>query len=91
MSAPMTDVTDSAEPVTDIWPYVHELTKEKVVLEYVYKNQLVDKVYRNGLSTFDHVLLPTDNSNVLVTIIVDLVEVSIKGYYLLDLNKEYQI
>lgn len=91
MVSPMTDVTQSAEPVIDIWPYIHELTKEKIVPEYAYNNHLVEKVYRNGLKTFEHVLLPTGNINSYVVIIVDLHAVSIKGYYVLDLEKEYQV
>lgn len=85
----MIDVTLSASPVLDIWPYVQQLTKDKVVLDYVYKNELVKKVYRNDKNTFDHVLLPTSDSNVLIVIIVDLKQEIIRGHYRLDLNKEY--
>ena len=91
MAEIMTDVTESAEPVIDIWPYVFELKKEKVVLDYVYNNQLVEKVYRNGLNTFDHVLLPTDDQNMFIVIVVDLGQTSIKWHYYLDLSKECQI
>jgi hypothetical protein len=85
----MIDVTLSASPVLDIWPYVQQLTKDKFVLDYVYKNELVEKVYRNDKNTFDHVLLPTSDSNVLIVIIVDLKQEIIRGHYRLDLNKEY--
>ncbi len=91
MAESMIDVTESAEPVVDIWPYVFELKKENVALDYVYNNQLVEKVYRNGLNTFDHVLLPTDDQNMFIVIVVDLGQPSIRGHYLLDLSKEYQI
>ena len=89
MTDQMLDVTMTAEPIVDIWPYVQQLTKTKEVLEYVYDKQLVETVYRNNNGTFDHVLLPTDNSNIFVIIIVDLAEVKIKGHFRLDLNKEY--
>lgn len=85
----MIDVTLSASPVLDIWPYVQQLIKDKFVLDYVYKNELVEKVYRNDKNTFDHVLLPTSDSNVLIVIIVDLKQEIIRGHYRLDLNKEY--
>jgi len=89
MADEMVDVTITAEPVVDIWPYVRQLTLDKVVLEYVYKNELVEKVYRNNKGTFDHVLLPTDNSNIFIVVIVDLEQNKIKGHYRLDLNEEY--
>jgi hypothetical protein len=55
----MTDVTETAEPVVDIWDYVEELVRQNSVDKYVYENNLVEKVYRSDTSTFDHVLLPT--------------------------------
>ena len=89
MNDRMVDVTMTAEPVVDIWPYVRQLTLDNVVLEYVFKNGLVEKVYRNDKGTFEHILLPTDNSNIFIVVIVDLRQNKIKGHYRLDLNKEY--
>ncbi len=89
MTDGMVDVTMTAEPVVDIWPYVQQLTLDKVVLDHVYENGLVEKVYRNGRGTFDHVLLPTDNLNVFIVIIVDLKQKNIRGHFKIDLNKEY--
>jgi hypothetical protein len=89
MTDKMVDVTRTAEPVVDIWQYVGQLTKDKEVLEYVFNNQLVEMVYRNGAQTFDHVLLPTDNSDTFVVIVVDLGQKKIKGHRRLDLNEEY--
>ena len=85
----MVDVTATAQPVIDIWSYVGQLAKDKEVLDYINKEQLVERVYRNDQGTFDHVLLPTDNSNVFIVIIVDLRQKEIKGHFRLDLNKEY--
>jgi len=48
----MTDVTETAEPVADIWDYVGELAKNNLVDNYVYENKIVEKVYRNDTSTF---------------------------------------
>ncbi|MEP6513790.1 MAG: hypothetical protein ABJA79_07965 [Parafilimonas sp.] len=85
----MVDVTKSAEPTVDIWSYVRQLTREKIVLDYVFDKELVEKVYRNQANTFDHVLLPTDNKNIFIVIIVDLKHRLIKGHYRLDLEREY--
>jgi hypothetical protein len=85
----MNDVTGSAIPILDIWPYIKQLTKEKVVLDYVFKKELVEKVYRNDNNTYDQVLLPTEYQNIFIVIIVDLKQKNIKGHYRLDMKKEY--
>ena len=85
----MVDVTETAKPVVDIWSYVEQLSKDKIVLSYIFKKQLVERVYRNSANTFDHVLLPTNNKNILIVIVVDLLQKTITGHYRLDLEKEY--
>lgn len=85
----MIDVTETAEPVVDIWPYVEQLTADKVVNKYTFDNTLVEKVYRNQTNTFDQVLLPTPDKNIFIIILVDLVNKKIKGHYRFDLNAEY--
>jgi hypothetical protein len=89
MDGGMTDVTDIANPTVDIWNYVSYLVKENVVIDYVFTNNLVEKVYRNSTNSFDHILLPTNDKNIFVIVIVDLNKSSIYGHYGLDLNKEY--
>jgi hypothetical protein len=85
----MTDVTETAEPVVDIWNYVEELVKEKLVDNNVFENKLVATVYRNDTSTFDHILLPTDDQNIFITLVVDLLNGTIAGHIKLDLNQKY--
>jgi hypothetical protein len=85
----MTDVTETAEAVADIWPYVQQLVQAKLVSDYVFENGSVEKVYRNDTSSFDHVLLPTNDENVLIIIVVALENKTIFGHYNLDLRKEY--
>ena len=85
----MTDVTKTAEPVVDIWDYVEKLVNQNIVDEHVLENNLVDKVYRNDTSTFDQVLLPTDNKNAFIILVVDIVNETLFGHFKLDLNKEY--
>lgn len=87
----MNDVTQTAEPVVDIWPYVEQLTADNIVHKYTFENTLVEKVYRNQTNTFDQILLPTPNKNIFIIIIVDLINKKIKGHYQLDLNAEYGI
>ena len=91
MGSGMYDVTDSAVPVVDIWPYVELLVDNGRVLTYVFHEGLVEKVYRNREGLFEHVLLPTDNANCYIVLVVDLSSKAINGHYRLDLNNEYGI
>lgn len=91
MTSKMVNVTETAEPTVDIWPYVAQLVNKQTVLPYVWDNQMVESVYRNEQNTFDHVLLPTNKQNNFVVIIVDLMRETVTGHYLLDLNKEYGV
>lgn len=89
MNGEMTDVTESEEAVVDIWDYVEELVNQRLIKPLVLERNLVEKVYRNTVSTFDHILLPTETTNNFIVIIVDLIQKKIAGHYKLNLNEEY--
>jgi uncharacterized protein YjbI with pentapeptide repeats len=91
MGSKMTDVTQTAEPIVDIWPYVKDLVYENIVEDYVFKNNLVEKVYRNDTSSFEHILLPTSDENAFIVLVVKLGNAIIIGHYRLDLTKEYSL
>jgi hypothetical protein len=86
----MTDITQvEIDNPIDIWDYVRQLTENKIVNQIVYEKELVEKVYRNNLNTFDHILLPTEKQNVFLTIVVELSKNEIFGHKVLDLNSKY--
>lgn len=85
----MLDVTETAESEVDIWSYVGQLAQDYVVLNYVFDKKLVEAVHRNSTNTFDHVLLPTNNKNIFIVIVVDLKAKQIMGHIKLDLEQEY--
>lgn len=87
----MLDVTETAEPVIDIWPYIELLAKEKIVSDYVFQNELAEKIYRTNNNLFAHILLPTQNENIFIVFVVDLSEKKIKGHHKLDLNEKYSL
>lgn len=89
MIGQMKDITETAEPVIDIWPSVEQLVRKGIVLQYVYENELVESVYGN--SSFHHVLLPTAIKDNFVVLIINLAQQTIDGYYRLDLKKEYGV
>jgi hypothetical protein len=89
MEGKMSDITDTAEAVVDIWPYVQQLSAENLVSKYAADNQLIQFVYRNQAGTFEHVLLFGESPHHIITIVVDMVNANIKGYATLDLDEEY--
>lgn len=91
MDSEMIDITEIAEPIVDIWPYIEVLVKNNLITEYIYQNGLIDSVYQNEQNTFHHVLIPTDNDNVFIVLVIDIRKEIIKGHIKLNLNKEYGI
>jgi len=85
----MINVTETAELVIDIWPYVQRLANAKIVNKEVFNRHLVEFVYRSEDKSFDHVLLPSKNRNVFVVIIIDLLHQNIKGHFRLDADEQY--
>jgi hypothetical protein len=86
MAGGMVDITQTVDPVADIWPYVEELTEKRIVLDYVYEKQLIETVYEDS---FHHVRLPTDDKNNFVVVIVDVIAKNVMGHFCLNLNREY--
>ena len=84
----MTDVTVDATDVIDIWPYVQSVPSTELAGHSVY-DQFVDKVYRDSLDRFDHVLVLTRTKNVYLVVVVDLKRSVVYGHHLLNLNDEY--
>jgi hypothetical protein len=86
----MLDVTATAEPMLDIWPYVEAVPVFDLV-GHVLTDGLVQHVYQHPEGRFLHVLVSTDNADAFLVVIIDLFSVEIHGHYLLDLLKLYQI
>ena len=87
----MKDVTSLGDAAVDVWPYVAEAKQGLEISEYAVEKRLVELVYRSEDGSFDHVLIPYGVENVYLAIIVDRVEESVHGHYLLDLNEEYGV
>ena len=83
-----TDLADTDFPATEIWEYVAELVTKDILPKYVLESEVVEKLYRNQ-DFYDHILLPTNEENVFVVVVIDLETEEIYGHHILDLNKEY--
>ena len=85
---PMLEVTETAEPPLDIWPYVEALPASDLE-GYELLSGIVEHVWRSAEGQFDHVLVATKSADVFLVVVVDLFKVEIQGHYLLNLPKEY--
>ncbi|WP_164879621.1 hypothetical protein [Afifella aestuarii] len=83
---PMLNVTENAEAVLDIWPYVDSLDLNALGLPSLND---VHYVYRDAHERFDHVLIGTGRFNTLLIIVVDRHLRTVLGHHLLDLNEAY--
>ena len=86
-AASMEEVSQTAGNVIDIWPYVQAVSSEDLQ-QHTVCEQSVESVYRMGDGHFDHILVMTRTKNVYLVIVVNLLENSIHGHHLLDLNRE---
>jgi hypothetical protein len=48
-----------------------------------------EHVYRSNNGRYDHVLFPTEDKNIFLVVVVDLLGENVLGHYLLNLNAEY--
>jgi hypothetical protein len=85
ITAKMFEVKDTKSLTVDIWPYVQELVNAKIISAEVHENKEIDGIYRNSENTFEHIQIPTTDSNVFTFVIVNLTLGMIKGHFCLDL------
>ncbi|MFC5555469.1 hypothetical protein [Methylobacterium iners] len=87
-SAPMRNVTATAEAVVDVWSYV-----ETIALPLGRATEILDvtSVYRDAAGRFDQVLIGTDISNLFLAVVVNRADRNIRGHHLLDLAEKYGV
>jgi hypothetical protein len=85
-TAPMRNVTATAEAVVDVWSYA-----ESIALPLGRVTELLDvtDVYRDAADRFDQVLIGTNVNNLLLVVIVDILRCTVHGHYFLDLADAY--
>ena len=91
MRSKMLDVTEFADPVIDIMPYVTELVKNSILSSKILEINLVEKVFRNIDYTYEHVLVPTTDQDTFIVIVIDRNTPAINGHYKLGLTDEYDL
>ena len=92
LTSKMIDVTDQEDKVMyNIWPFVNELKRIKILPKKFNENELVYKVFRDSKDKFEHILLNTDQENQFISIVVDLTKKKAKGYYQLQSHAEYSL
>lgn len=91
MGSKMSEVTEIAEPLADIWDYAQQLLKDNLISQEGFLKRYIEAVYVNNENTYQHILLFTNQKNVYAVIIVDMNDKSVFGHYILDLNEKYGI
>lgn len=89
MGSKMVDATESAEVLADLWSYAEGLLRAGLISGYGFRRRLVEAVYENTSRTYQHILLFTDQKNVYVAVVVDMVRKTVLGHALLDLEERY--
>ena len=85
---PMRDVTTTADEVVELWPYAEQALR--ALFPHVCNcAHDVEAIYETGDSAYQHVLIPSHEQNVYLSVIVDKPQRSILGHYRLDLNALY--
>ncbi|WP_281323016.1 hypothetical protein [Flavobacterium aestivum] len=87
----MKEIAPAEVIIFNIWPYVDKLKSAKTVSKKIKEQELIHKIYRNSTGEFEHILLFTEKENNFVVIVVDRKKKKIIGYFLLDLNGEYNL
>jgi hypothetical protein len=86
----MVEIKDDMKTIYNIWPFVNNLKRVKIITKKIDENQLVFKAYRDTNNKFEHILLTTEKENNFIVIVVDLTKKKVKGYYKLYLKNEYK-
>jgi hypothetical protein len=89
MVDPMTAVAnDDDVGEVDIWTYIDAIPDSEFDCFTIGNNDVM-AVRRTGDGRYDHVLIPTETTNVFLVIVVDLAAEAIFGHHLLNLNDKY--
>lgn len=92
LASKMIDVTHKEDNVMfNIWPFVNELKRVKILPKKINEDELVYKVFRDSKNKFEHILLNTDQENQFIAIVVDLTKKKAKGYYPVKSTTEYSL
>ena len=83
---PMQDVTQTADAVVDLWPYVDSVKQSELGDITTHD---VSFVYRHPNGRYEHVVIDTCAEDVHLVVIVDRNRRSIVGHHLLNLRKKY--
>ena len=78
---PVTRVTDVERDAVDIWPYL-EATTVRVLRD-------VECIYRGADGRYDHAVIPTEEPNTIVAVVVDRAAGAVVGHHVLYRNDVY--
>lgn len=87
---PTKEVTQTAEELLDIWPYVEEVFKTD--LNAIDSSELeVRWVYEMGEQKITHVLIPLGDENIVLAVVIDSEAKAIAGHHVLNMYELYSL
>ncbi|MGJ4789495.1 hypothetical protein [Leptospira koniambonensis] len=82
------ELRDREVPIrTDFWSYYDEIP-ESHFGNHIFSDTEVSYIYRND-NNFDHILISSENKNIVLVLINDRKKDEIVGHFILDLEKQY--
>jgi hypothetical protein len=89
-AAPPVPISPDEAPAVDFWPYFDAISTEDFAGHDCSDGE-VEHVWRMADGRHEHVLVNTEDRNVFLVLVLDLIEQQVVGHRLLDLNQEYQV
>ncbi len=82
------EMKKAKKPSLDIWPYVAELVRLKIVPKRVLEEKRIDTIGRTPDQSYEYILLASGTTNLPVILVIRLKQpASVLGYYRLDIEK----
>ena len=82
----MQDVTETAEQLLDIWPYIDAIP---LIDLDGFTLRDVAYVYLNPTGLYQHILIATEDENVFLVVVLEVLSKKIHGHHLLNLIELY--
>lgn len=83
---PMTKLGEDARPPCDFRAYFKQIPPEHFE-GFDCSAGIVSLVYANADNSFQHVMISSENENVFMVIVLDILNTKVFGHFLLNLNK----
>lgn len=89
LTSKMVDKSGDGKSKFNIWPFVNELKRARILSKKTNESELIYKIYKDINDNFEHILLNSENKNNYIVVVVNFYKNKIIGYFSLELKNEY--